>query len=100
MRSAYRAAGEADLASYNLGVRLVRNADYNRTGTVNAKASDTTAKAGGKVLIVYFSWGGNTRKIAKLAPDAVLEDGLSIHYSGGSSMSKDVSAWLKENGII
>lgn len=204
MRSAYRAAGEADLASYNLGVRLVRNADYNRTGTVNAKASDTTAKAGGKVLIVYFSWGGNTRMIAneiqkqtgadifeitlvkpysssyntvlmqaqedqhnqarpeikgkvenwdqydtiilgypnwwasipmpiasfleqydftnkrilpfcshgggkfgqsltaiaKLAPDAVLEEGLSIHYSGGSAMPKDVSAWLKENGII
>ncbi len=37
MRSAYRAAGEADMRSYNLGVRLVRNAD-------NAPAVMLTAK--------------------------------------------------------
>ena len=65
MRSAYRAAGQADMASFNLGVRLVRNADKGRTGTVNAKETDIKAKSGRKILTVYFSWSGNTRGIAK-----------------------------------
>ena len=32
MRSAYRAAGQEDMHSYNLGLRLARNADNSRTG--------------------------------------------------------------------
>ncbi len=36
MRSAYRAAGQADLKSFNLGVRLVRNAEP-LSGTVTAQ---------------------------------------------------------------
>jgi len=26
-------------------------------------------------------------------------DALDVHYSGGSSLSSDVSAWLEANGI-
>ncbi|MCR5448566.1 MAG: SUMF1/EgtB/PvdO family nonheme iron enzyme [Solobacterium sp.] len=63
MRSAYRAAGQEDLHSYNLGVRLVRNAG-SRSGSVMAGGSDLHAETGGKILIAYFSWGGNTRGIA------------------------------------
>ncbi|MBQ9046590.1 MAG: SUMF1/EgtB/PvdO family nonheme iron enzyme [Solobacterium sp.] len=203
MRSAYRAAGQADMAAGNLGVRLVRNAEGNRSGTVRAAVNSEETKTGGKILIAYFSWGGNTRgvaeeirkqtgadmieitpvtpystdyntvlmeaqedqhrqarpelsthvenmeaydvillgypnwwasipmpiasfleeydfagkriipfcshgggrfgqsltAIAKLAPDADMGRGLSVHYSGGSSLPDDVTAWLDENGI-
>ena len=203
MRSAYRAAGQEDMHSYNLGLRLARNADNSRTGSVAAGEATLQAESGGKILISYFSWGGNTRgiareiqaqtgadlfeitpvnpystdyntvlmeaqedqhrqarpelsehiqnmgeydaillgypnwwasipmpiasfleeydftgktiipfcshgggrfgqsltAIAKLAPDAVMGEGLSVHYSGGSSLSGDVAAWLEANGI-
>lgn len=29
---------------------------------------------------------------------ATLTAGLSVHYSGGSSLSKDVEKWLKKTG--
>ena len=203
MRSAYRAAGQTDMASYNLGVRLVRNADDSVSGIVTSGESLPQTEHDGKVLIAYFSWGGNTRgiaqeiqrqtgadifeispvkayssdyntvlmeaqedqhnqarpdlnahvenmedydvillgypnwwasipmpiasfleeydfsgkriipfcshgggrfgqsltAIAKLAPDADMGEGLSVHYSGGSSLPDDVSAWLEANGI-
>ncbi len=203
MRSAYRAAGQADLKAANLGVRLVRNAEAGVSETVAAAEPVPTARSGGKVLIAYFSWGGNTRgiarelqaqtgadlfeltpvepystnyntvlmeaqedqhrqarpelvnppegigeydvillgypnwwasipmpiasflelydfsgktivpfcshgggrfgqsltAIAKLAPEAILGEGLSVHYSGGATLSEDIAAWLDANGI-
>jgi formylglycine-generating enzyme required for sulfatase activity/flavodoxin len=203
MRSAYRAAGQARMKSFNLGLRLVRNAEESVNGTVTAREEDLAEKTGGKVLIAFFSWSGNTRgiaqeiqrqtgadlfeitpvhpyssdyntvlmeaqedqhnkarpelsahvenmedydtillgypnwwasipmpvasfleeydfsgkrilpfcshgggrfgqsltAIAKLAPDADLGEGLSVHYSGGASLSEDVSEWLSESGI-
>lgn len=206
MRSAYRAALAEDKGSFNIGIRLVRNA-FAGSGTVTggeATAEENGRTEGtGKVLIAYFSWGGNTRgiaeeiqsqtgadlfeiacvtpysddyntvleqaqhdqnvqarpelkdhveqmeqydtviigypnwwasipmpvatfleeydfsgktvvpfcshgggrfgqsltAIAKLAPDAVMGEGLSVHYSGGSTLSADVADWLEENGI-
>jgi formylglycine-generating enzyme required for sulfatase activity/flavodoxin len=203
MRSAYRAAGQSDLRSANLGVRLVRNADNGVQQTVMVAETARWEKTDGKLLIAFFSWGGNTRgiaqeiqrqtgadlyeitpvhpystsyntvlmeaqedqhnqarpeladppesideydvillgypnwwasipmpiasflelydfsgktiipfcshgggrfgqsltAIAKLAPDSVMGEGLSVHYSGGASLPGDVSAWLDENGI-
>ena len=55
---------------------IVRNADSDRAGTVTAKESVPDTKTGGKVLIAYFSWGGNTRGIAQ-----------------------DIQKWLDVNGI-
>ncbi|WP_303826060.1 flavodoxin [Ruminococcus flavefaciens] len=202
MRSAYRAAGQADMKSYNLGVRLVRNADRSPIGLLTAKENVKLQKDG-KILIAYFSWSGNTRDIAysihrrinadmveltpvkqystdyntvlmeaqedqhrqarpelnehidnmeqydvillgypnwwasipmpiatflesydfsgktiipfcshgggrfgqsltaiaKLAPDSAIGNGLSVHYSGGSTLDDDISEWLRENGI-
>ena len=202
MRSAYRAAGQADMKSCNLGVRLVRNADNAPDGKLTAKENVKPEK-GGKVLIAYFSWSGNTRDIAKnihsridadiveltpvkpysddyntvlmeaqedqhkqarpelnehidnmeqydtillgypnwwasipmpiatflesydfsgktmipfcshgggrfgqsltaiakLAPDSVIGEGLSVHYSGGDTLDDDISEWLRKNGI-
>lgn len=65
MRSAYRAAGQADMKSYNIGIRLVRNADNSFNEIITAKENIKTPKTANKILIVYFSWGGNTRGIAK-----------------------------------
>ena len=64
MRSAYRAAGQGDFRSLNLGIRLVRNAQGNRSGSVMAIEDAVQKERGGKILIAYFSWSGNTRGIA------------------------------------
>ena len=203
LRSAYRAAMQPNLAAFNVGLRLVRNADA-LSGIVTAQGiaqSETPSES--SVLIAYFSWGGNTRgiaeeiqrqtgfdlfeiqcetpysddyetvldqaqedqniqarptlaahvehmerydtvilgypnwwasipmpiasfleeydfagktilpfcshgggrfgqsltAIAKLAPEATLLDGLSVSYSGGSTLSENVRKWLEHSGI-
>lgn len=206
LRSAYRAGAEQNTPLYNVGLRLVCNADDSVKGTVTTteikSSANTTVK---KALIIYYSWSGNTRgvakeiarqtgfdsielelvkpystdyntvlneaqrdqhkqvrpalktkidpkkwaeydtiiigypnwwasipmpiatllesydfsgkmilpfcshgggrfgqsltAIAKLVPKAKMEEGLSIHYSGGSSLSKDVEKWLKKTGV-
>ena len=202
MRSAYRAALPEDKGSFNLGIRLVRNA-VNGAGNIVSAEKDRENSTDGKVLIAFFSWGGNTRgiaeeiqsqtgadlfeielvtpysddyntvldqaqqdqniqarpeiknkvenfeqydtvilgypnwwasipmpiasfleeydfsdktiipfcshgggrfgqsltAIAKLAPDAVMGEGLSVHYSGGSSLPDDIAEWLNLNNI-
>ncbi len=64
MRSAYRAALPEDKGSFNLGIRLVRNA-ANGSGNVVSKDTSGKTDGGGKVLIAFFSWGGNTKGIAQ-----------------------------------
>nr|WP_297872720.1 flavodoxin [uncultured Blautia sp.] len=64
MRSAYRATLEPELMSFNIGLRLVRNAVAG-SGTVSGTASRNAAGGDGNVLIAYFSWGGNTQGIAE-----------------------------------
>ena len=58
----------------------------------------------GKRIIPFCSHGGgrfgqSLPAIAKLAPDSDIGEGLSVHYSGGSSLPDDVSAWLDVNEI-
>ena len=58
----------------------------------------------GKRIIPFCSHGGgrfgqSLTAIAKLAPDAQMGEGLSVHYSGGNSLSDDVAEWLESNGI-
>ena len=202
MRSAYRATLAEDKGSFNIGIRLVRNA-VSGTGNIISAGTQNTGGSGSKVLIAFFSWGGNTKgiaeeiqsqtgadlfeielvhpysndyntvldeaqrdqneqarpeiknhvenmeqydtvilgypnwwasipmpiasfleeydfsdktiipfcshgggrfgqsltAIAKLAPKAEMGEALSVHYSGGSSLSKDVADWLEINGI-
>lgn len=203
MRSAYRATLEQNKGSFNIGIRLVLNAAPGSGSVSGVGTQNTSADANGKILIAYFSWGGNTRgvaeeiqrqtgadlfeitmvnpystdyntvldeaqrdqnaqarpelathvknmddydiimigypnwwasipmpvasfleeydfsgktilpfcshgggrfgqsltAIAKLAPNAAMGEALSIHYSGGSELSDDVSDWLSSNGI-
>ncbi len=57
-----------------------------------------------KTIVPFCSHGGgrfgqSLTAIAKLAPDSVMGEGLSVHYSGGSTLPQDVSDWLELNGI-
>ncbi|MEE1267821.1 MAG: flavodoxin [Treponema sp.] len=54
----------------------------------------------GKTIMPFCSHGGgrfgqSLTAISKLAPKATLTEGLSIHYSGGTSLPKDVDKLLK-----
>lgn len=59
----------------------------------------------GKTIIPFCSHGGgrfgqSLTAIAKLAPESKMGEGLSVHYSGGSSLASDVEEWLRTNGMI
>ena len=56
----------------------------------------------GKIIMPFCSHGGgrfgqSLTAIAKLVPNAVITDGLSVHYSGGGRLKDDISRWLSEN---
>ena len=52
------------------------------------------------ILLGYPNWWASIpMPIAKLAPEATMGEGLSIHYSGGSDLPEDVEKWLDSNGI-
>lgn len=58
----------------------------------------------GKTIAPFCSHGGgrlgqSVTDIAKLAPSARITEGLSVHYSGGSSLSRDIDSWLGKNGL-
>lgn len=58
----------------------------------------------GKTIIPFCSHGGgrfgqSLAFIAKLAPDAMIGEGLAISYSGGESLPSDVSTWLEVNKV-
>lgn len=58
----------------------------------------------GKTIIPFCSHGGgrfgqSLTVIAKLTPDAMIGEGLAVSYSGGSSLSSDVSTWLEDNKV-
>ncbi len=58
----------------------------------------------GKTIMPFCSHGGgrfgqSISAITKLAPDAKIMQGLSVHYSGGSTLKNDIAKWLKDSGI-
>lgn len=65
MRSAYRATLEQNKKSFNLGLRLVLNATPGSGSILGTENEDKSNKENGKILIAYFSWGGNTKGIAE-----------------------------------
>ena len=53
----------------------------------------------GKTIMPFCSHGGgrfgqSLTAIAKLAPNAVITDGFSVHYSGGGRLKDDIADWL------
>lgn len=65
LRSAYRAAMPEDNAGYNIGLRLARNATASSGAVVSSESQGSNTAGDGKMLIAFFSWGGNTRGIAQ-----------------------------------
>jgi formylglycine-generating enzyme required for sulfatase activity/flavodoxin len=65
IRSAYRAALAPDKASFNIGARLVLNAVPGTDKVTGSEAMIEKSSESGKVLVAYFSWGGNTKDIAE-----------------------------------
>jgi sulfatase modifying factor 1 len=58
----------------------------------------------GKTIVPFCSHGGgrfgqSITAIAKIVPNAMIGEGLSVHYSGGHGLSDDITEWLKKNGI-
>ena len=56
----------------------------------------------GKTIMPFCSHGGgrfgqSMTAIAKLAPKAVITEGLSVHYSGGGRLKDDIARWLSAN---
>ena len=56
----------------------------------------------GRTILPFCSHGGgrfgqSLTAIAKLSPKAKIGKVLSVHYSGGPSLPKDVEKWLKDN---
>jgi len=66
MRSAYRSSTPPGNSSYNLGVRLVLGAVAASGNVISGGATQTEYQSNvSKILVAYFSWGGNTRGIAQ-----------------------------------
>jgi sulfatase modifying factor 1 len=79
LRSAYRAALRPDGTSFNLGFRLARNASAGMKSVINSVSRQgNTDATGGKVLIAYFSWSGNTRGIARQIQEQTGTDSFEI----------------------
>lgn len=58
----------------------------------------------GKTILPFCSHGGGRfgqrlTAIAKLVPNAAMDEVLSIHDLGGSELSSDVADWLNSNEI-
>ena len=58
----------------------------------------------GKTILPFCSHGGgrfcqSLTAIAKLAPQAIVAPGLSVHYSGGSRLPDDIRNWLIQNNV-
>lgn len=58
----------------------------------------------GKTILPFCSHGGgrfgqSLTAISKLAPSAVMGEGLAVSYSGGSDLPDHVADWLKENNV-
>lgn len=65
MRSAYRATMIQNQGSFNIGIRLARNAIGRNNDIITAEFQNNGTAGTGKVLIAYFSWGGNTKGVAE-----------------------------------
>lgn len=58
----------------------------------------------GKTIIPFSSNGGgrfgqSISMLGKLAPKAKIGEGLSVHYSGGPTLSEEISHWLEINEV-
>ena len=79
MRCSFRGTGEPSQAMNNTGVRIVRNAKVSeQTEIINSNNTSTSEIANNKMLVIYFSWSGNTRNAAKIIAEKTGADIFEI----------------------
>jgi flavodoxin len=88
LRIAYRAAFTPENRIYNMGFRVVRNASTG-TSSITSAPVVLTPSTGGKTLILYYSWSGNTRRLAqeiqKVTAGDIVELEMQTPYSSNYS---------------
>lgn len=77
LRSAYRAATVPYNKLYNIGFRLVRSASL-KSAVVASEPIHTPYDKNGKNLVVYFTWSGNTRRLAQSINEIIKGDIVQI----------------------
>ncbi len=93
MRSSYRAAMKQDGYSFNIGMRLARNASSS-SGIVLSSSAAKDINSTNKIIIVYFSWSGTTRGIARQIQKATGADIFEIELE--KPYSPDYNTVLNE----
>lgn len=58
----------------------------------------------GKTIVTFSSHGGgrfgeSVSDLSKIVPDSRVGFGFGFHYSGGSTLSDEISEWLKQNNL-
>lgn len=91
IRSAYRSANAPDVATYGIGIRIVRGAVGK--GKATSTFSEVKQKADKKVLIVYFSQTGNTKGLTDIIADMTGADVFRLRRK------KDYSADYNSQGL-
>lgn len=56
----------------------------------------------GKIIMPFYSHGGgkfgqSLTAIVKLVHEAIITEGLSVHYSGGGALKSNIAKWLSRN---
>lgn len=86
LRSAYRSIASANHEDQNLGFRLVRNATSKDTVVETTQAVEITTPQNPNILVVYFSYSGNTENGANIIAQYLNADIVEIQmqqpYSG------------------
>lgn len=77
LRSAYRAASVPYNKLYNIGFRLVRSAIFNKEIVISEQTPASYNK-NGRNLIVYFTWSGNTGRLARNIHEIVKGDIIQL----------------------
>lgn len=94
IRSAYRGILPPEHSRMTIGLRLVRNADKMTGKTVTRINQDRAIS--GKKLVLFYSWSGNTRRMAQIIAAKtgadIIELELEKPYSGNYSELL-VQAW-------
>lgn len=92
LRSAYRGVAPAGYRAASVGLRVARSA-VPAQGQLRIPLPETALAPQGKVLVVYYSWSGNTKliadKIAKATGADLLELKLKTPYSQSYSKVLD-----------
>ncbi len=95
LRSGYRAAAVPYNKLYNIGFRVVRSAAKNDKNIINSIPVPTEYNKHGKNLVVYFTWSGNTERLAKNIHERVGGDIIRLEMQ--SPYSRNYSVCLSQS---